>query len=452
MLNEVITKIFSRLNDGDFEYVVLRNYETLPHRVGNDLDILIDPKQCDSISNAIKDVFAELGYISTIEPLKMNGMLCKGVKINSDDSKVLLVIHAQFWVSCEINTIQQTVPGLSYKVFVDDLQRELVIQDGCSFFVPAPIDRFGLLLRQWIFKPKAEYKEQLSALAEIDSVKKFLKGMSPQLPNFEEIYNDKNSATEGLNTFIVSRWGKQSVVKSYGRALASLLYKKRSFLGSLIYITGPDGAGKTSVSTTLSRVLKELKIKHTHVYSMKRNLIRHMIFFVRRKIHGTSDNKFSKDPESRKFRFIMTEDIFDRDDGSVAWKLRKITTLLISISDVFINCFPVLFFRLQKKVVIVETSPYDIFIKYHMPKFRILEEVFSPLILSPNLGLLLKANEKAIALRKRELTESEIVDYYQRLDELLISAHVKDKFSVIRTDIEMTETKELVYKAIALAI
>lgn len=452
MPNLIIQKLFSKLNEININYVVLRNYETLPHKVENDLDILVDPREGNIFNKTSREVFADQGYFSTMEPLKMNGMHIKGIKINPDDSKTSLCIHAQYWVSCEISVVQKSVPGLSYKVFIDNLQREFIEQNGCKFYIPSSIDRFGLLLRQWIFKRKPEYKSQIAELAAMESVQDFLSDTLPSLTNVDNLFADNVASEKTLKKFIISRWGQQKFVKAYSRVLCTIIGIKKRRVAPLFYISGPDGAGKTTISKTMSHVLKELQIKHRHFYSMKRNILRSMIFFVRRKLHGTSDNKFTKDLSSRKFRFVMTEDIADRDDGSLAWKLRKLITLMISISDIFINFWPVLFFRIRNNVVIIETSPYDIFIKYHMPRFHLLEKIFAPFIPSPTQGLILKADPDKIVQRKHELDVQEIIQYYQRLDDVLTKGRIKDRFAEVRTDTDVTETKEQVYKIVASVI
>ncbi len=449
MIKELVTTVFNQLNNAELRYVVLRNYENFPHDVGNDLDILISTQDLHEMDGLIKNAFSSLGYLSKSKPMEKNGVLFKGVKIHSDGSTTSLSIHIQFWVSLELSRLQQTIPGVSYKVFIDQLnERELITQDGCEFYVPSPVDRFILLLRQWIFKKKPAYKNQLSDLLDNKKVNDFCKNCNSDVTAELLCENDFNS-NKFLKKFAIERWGNIGFVKNYGRVLKSLLIRKRKKLAPIIYVTGPDGAGKTSVSSALTESFKVLDMNFKHVYSIKRNLIRHAIFIIRRKIHGTDDNKFSDDPSARKFRFIMTEDITDRDDGSALWKIRKLITLMISISDIFINFIPVTYFRMRYDVVIVETSPYDIFIKYHMPTFNLLEKIFAPAFPKATFGLLLKADAEIIAERKKELYADEIDSYYERIDEVLTKAKSLSSFYEVRTDIGFDETKECVFQIVA---
>ena len=399
MLEQLLRLIFEKLNDSKSEYVVLRNYDALPYSVGNDLDILISPRDSSKIKFILLDIFKKQQFNVEIKPVQLNGIQISGAKTICDGNVVSLSIHLQYWVSCEISKLQQLIPGLSYKVFFDHITPIVWEKDGCKIFVPSNVDQFGLLLRQWVYKKKKEYEVRLSGLEGEQDVFEFLSANFLKVQKIQEILKNENTVRETLKQFAILRWGKTNLARNYGKAISCLFVQKGLNLAPVIYMTGPDGAGKTSASQILSQIFEEANIEYQHIYSMKRNIIRSIVFYIRRKWHGKkdpTDNKFSANPEERTFRFIMTEDIFDRDDASVSWRLRKMATLLISIFDVFVNSLAVLFLRLKGKLVVVETSPYDIFIKYHMPNFKIIETCFAPLIPKPSLGLILTAEPQKI--------------------------------------------------------
>src|SRR5690606_35545782 len=43
-------------------FLVLRNYEGLPHRIGNDIDVLVSPKQLQQAEAILIRVAEEIGY------------------------------------------------------------------------------------------------------------------------------------------------------------------------------------------------------------------------------------------------------------------------------------------------------------------------------------------------------------------------------------------------------
>jgi hypothetical protein len=439
-LSELVTSVFDSLNQSNVQYVVLRNYEKYPHEIGNDVDILLRPEDSDETRSIIRSVYHTLGFAIKDLPMGSNGFLLKAEGKNG----VSLTIHFQYWVSLEFGWLHKHVRGLSYKVFLDALAVKEHANADVEFNVASDKDRFILLLRQWLFRKKSSYKHELLQLLQGDDVIELV--ADANLQRYADpivLFETDETTTSVLKQLVHTHWSGQSQFRNYFKALRMTLKNmKNKILAPVIYVTGPDGAGKTSVSTIISAVLSDQGLSYKHVYSVKRNIIRHFIFAIRRKLSGKDDNKFSDAPSERKFRFIMTEDITDRDDGSFLWKLRKFTTLCISIFDVFINFIPVQYFRFKYNVVIVETSPYDIFIKYHMPEFRWLERILAPLFPKAKLGLLLRADADAIAERKHELTPDEINSYYDRLDILLARAGCLESFHTVRTDIEIAETKE----------
>jgi hypothetical protein len=125
----------------------------------------------------------------------------------------------------------------------------------------------------------------------------------------------------------------------------------------------------------------------------------------------------------------------DRDTGRRAWRLRKLLALLVGLVDIRISYLAAWWCRWRGIVVLVETSPYDVFIKYHMPEFRWVERVFAPFLPRPNLCLVLRADPHSIVSRKAELTVAEIRDFYDRVDRVIHRAGMQSRAIAVSTDV-----------------
>ena len=106
----------------------------------------------------------------------------------------------------------------------------------------------------------------------------------------------------------------------------------------------------------------------------------------------------------------------------------------MGIVDIWLGWLWVMPLRLRGRVVLIETSPYDIFVKYHMPEFPTLERWLAPLLPRPSVGLLAEADPQAIFARRAELTLGEITGYYERFNRILERSRTPGSYLRVRTD------------------
>jgi len=125
----------------------------------------------------------------------------------------------------------------------------------------------------------------------------------------------------------------------------------------------------------------------------------------------------------------------DRDTGRRSWRLRKLLALVVGLVDIRISYLAASWCRWRGIVVLVETSPYDVFIKYHMPEFPWIERIFAPFLPCPNLCLVLRADPRSIVARKAELTVGEISDFYDRVDRVIRRAGTQNRTVAVPTDV-----------------
>lgn len=456
--DRLLRDLFARLNADQIHYVVLRNFDRLPRHIGNDLDILVAPGDLAKFRLVVSDVFVSHGLFPSTTAVEANGVALKGTPIQNDETAedaVAVRIHAQFWISFETSMLHRRTRGLSDKVFLADMQRDVRVQDGCEFFIPSELDQFVILFKQWSYKQKPEYREKLISLSSEPAVQEvFRSELSEPLTEDYILFREPASpkVTEILGRLVRARWGNFGLGRTLGGyASAAKLYLSQVALrpAPILYLAGPDGCGKTTTAKMVRELLKRSGVRHRHFYSMKKNLLRDLTFFIRGLISGDDPRKVGRTRVVERRRFILSEDVEDRDDGTKTWRFRKLTTLLISLNDIFICYLPVLFMRLRGDLIVIETSPYDLFIKYHMPRFERIEKFFSPLLPAPSLGLLLVADPDRIVARKPELNAVEIADYYERMTGILQTGDIEDRFVKIKSDDGLDYVKKQLPRALA---
>ncbi len=61
-LSRLVSSVFERWRTEGIAFVVLRNYENLPHETGNDIDVLVAPEQLKQAERALGQTAAAVGY------------------------------------------------------------------------------------------------------------------------------------------------------------------------------------------------------------------------------------------------------------------------------------------------------------------------------------------------------------------------------------------------------
>lgn len=67
MFKEVISKIFSTLNDINIQYLIERNYENLPYKVDNDIDLLLIETDLNVIKSVIDKILIKYEYVKVLD-------------------------------------------------------------------------------------------------------------------------------------------------------------------------------------------------------------------------------------------------------------------------------------------------------------------------------------------------------------------------------------------------
>ena len=103
-----LTELFRQLNEADVGYCVLRNYDNLPHSLGeSDLDIWVDKSCCSRFHAILKEISRE------------HGSRCIG-KLDHPASKICLCGTDDKWWGAEVDIFSGNLKYRQYDFFDGD--------------------------------------------------------------------------------------------------------------------------------------------------------------------------------------------------------------------------------------------------------------------------------------------------------------------------------------------
>jgi hypothetical protein len=449
-LGHLLPTMLRRFADGGLRYVVMRNYEGYPHwSFKPDIGLLIDHRDVNRLVGLFHRVCGELGYVFYRGRPGRNNVILMAVRIvEGPDGAARLdpvKVDARTYERFSLTRRHRYFHPFNYKVFLDDTRRRSIEQDGCRFYVYEPLDDLVMLFKQWRRKRIARYRDRIIERLEEAEVRRWfcetvgLESAYPQqliAPQYDEAVHD-----DWLWRMAQRRYGRSTLwrmIRTHWRAMVCRLKQTRPRRGPVIYFAGPDGCGK---STVLESVKAELiggvlgePVRLRHFYSLKNVLVQ-----ITRRFWWLKERSRSGG-EGEKRRPIDNMTVRDRDTGRRSWRLRKRLALLVGLIDIRMSYLAAWWFRWRGVVVFVETSPYDVFIKYHMPEFPSLERLAAPLLPRPTICIVLRATPESIIARKAELTLEEIREFYDRLDRVLKRARVGHRVVSVPTDVMQDRT------------
>lgn len=416
----LLRALFHHWRAVELPYAVLRNYEEFPQRMRKpDLGILIDPLHTLQLIESTQQVANELGlgfFTRYHSPSILSLFFLLWEKTEEGWEQKSIKIDARLYESMKFLPESHRVPGYNYKVFYENVVTHEIEQDGCRFRVLSPPDLFIFLIHHWRRKKEPRHFDQIQQLLKLEDVKGWADTVLGE--NWQPILNQVGSHKYDmmLQRLIESHWGKWSwtmFLRMQLKAARSYLTRPMKWFGPIFYFSGPDGSGKTTGIEAVKWLLAKNKISYVHFYTLHKCFRYVGLFFC-----WIADRIKGKRLSFKEFRGSLSGHR-DRDEGNLGWRLKKRMSLLISFIDVWIGWFLALVYRMRGEVVLVETSPFDLFVKYHMPKFVKLEKWLVPLLPQPTKLFLFKANPSVILERKKELEQDEIANYYQRMEEIL---------------------------------
>ena len=450
-LDHLLPTMLQRFENGGLRYVVMRNYEGYP-RWGYkpDIGLLIDDRDVGLLIELFRQTCDELGYAFLRGRPNRNNVVLLAVCMVMDpvsgrrlDS---VKVDARTYESFSLTRWHRRLHPLSYKVFLDDTRRRRIVQDNCVFHVYEPLDEIIMLFKQWRRKRVEWYRIRIvERLAQPQLRQWFCEtvGTAPAEPQqmiaseYDETVHDP-----WLWRIVQRRYGWSTpwrMIRTHWRALIVGLRQLRPRRAPVIYFTGPDGCGKSTVLESVKRTLAGgvigEPVRFRHFYSLKNVLVH-----ITRRFWWLKLAQKPGQPGESKPRRIDNMTVRDRDTGRRSWRLRKRLALLVGLIDIRLSYVAAWWCSWRGIVVLVETSPYDVFIKYHMPEFPWVERAFAPLLPRPSICFVLRANPPGIATRKAELTVEEITDFYDRVDRVIQRAGVQNRAVSVPTDVSPDRT------------
>lgn len=380
-----LLSVFKLLNSST-KYAVLRNFESLPHQAGRDIDIIIEREDFKKVRNRIVDIFSQHGFylFQFYKGSEMHSMIFAGNQVP------FRMISFDFLFSIYVkDTILLTSR--------DVLQNRLF--NGDIYHVRKDMEYLAKYMYNKILKTPypAKYRN-----IEEEAYAMFGK-------EIEHILSEVGFEHECSLRKIRHNQYRKHFLRMFMAQIRYLFATIRNFLfpqGISIGFTGPDGVGKTTVINQITEIFSELY----------QSII---VYHFRPAIFGN----LGEVAHSAGFKKEVDRDFNKPHRGGKTGKVSSFIRLAYYSIDYIIGYFKkVLFATFRRKTIIFDRYYTDIICdgrrsRIHLP-YKFLYAFGKCFIPSLDYNILLTASSETILARKKELDVEGIQAINEKIDYL----------------------------------
>jgi len=388
-----LQQLFAAYEDEGVRYVVLRNYERWPEEFGKDIDVVVHPSDIQLSHAVIQRVARTLGLHLTVRS-KRSGhrtyYLLPAAPADGVETGILLDIR----------------PNVVHRGFVY-LPGPAVLASRRlhgSFYVPSPaLESLAILLHCVIDvgAVRESYRARLGELAAGASTafaQAAAAAVDAPLARLlaDSLRAGRPDAAVPLRRRLLLACARRrpSTVFRFVAARAGAAFDRmRAFVrppGHIVIIVGPDGSGKTTLSTLVCRRFESTRIPASPVYLGAQS----PLLFTRR-LSQQIRKRLTKPGTVKTIRDVNRQ--------------QRLRGLVHIMADKWLRYFVYVRPRLVRgEVVVLDRYFYDLR-TYHHPlvSHPRVDALLMRLIPEPSLAFCLRADAGLIAARKNELTAAE---------------------------------------------
>jgi len=396
----VLNSLFELYNKEKINYCILRNYEDLPVKIGNDLDILIEKNQSKEVLKLLNKILKQYNFKLLKKNIRFGYIGVYYCHIETGN-----VILFDFYLSFSKRWYQYADVDyildnkMKYKNFYIPQQgailftvllKDLLTYSRLREKNNKLIENFTENLKQEFINTGKKYFTE-SLLENLYS--KLEKG--EVLPSKNSLLKLLKNSNSRINFFRYTYYRVKEVIKN-------LLFNKLYFIA----IIGPDGVGKSTVTSNLKKDLIDKNLfKNILDVHHRFEFIPNISVLMNRRL----DNAREKEQESNATNPSCMH----------SWYRTLAYHMYYSV-DYILGYIYILKYKARGDLIIADRYFYDFFIQKHYDALhRWVKKVFYILIPQPNIIFFLSADAEIIYKRKLELTLDETLDQNKRCENIV---------------------------------